>query len=266
MSEVEKREELLKAAKTLVDEFFVKDEEVSKAKPGESLADAHMAEVPGSTDDDKMNHGRPKEISDVPKKDKDGKRASSGLDAITSNKDLELEPAEAKTQSKTLQAPTGQTVTVKDVLPEQRLYLSKDQVDEYEELKKAKADSERKEKIEADEKRQKDIVKAAVSDEMKGLKDLVKSLVDKSSAQDQLLKSIDASPATTPKAITNVDAIEKAKTPDAAPQAITKSTVLDALEKLWEDKKIPDTILIDYEMTNKLSNEVANMVKSKLNI
>src|SRR5689334_1375753 len=83
---VEQTDELNKSIDTLLDEVFGEPETTEKsidiAKDAKTTADAVMSGVPSGQKDESRGAGRPKQISDVPQNDMDGRRESEYDDAI----------------------------------------------------------------------------------------------------------------------------------------------------------------------------------------
>lgn len=237
------QEDLNKALDAFIDDFFAEEaeevatEEVEKSmikdqKPERETADQAMKEVPGSSSDDK-NPGRPKQISDVPKNDEDGKR-SGEYDGDISEKN---EDGKNKEQDQVKPGPE----MVKKAWEETEEYK------EYVELKKAKQAKEKEEELRKAKEEQSDLIKSALKEAIipftKENEELKKQLQE----QGELIKSMANKPQKS-KAVTNITAVEKfAKSEDA--RSFSKTDLLDAAEELVKSGELEVNHVIELEQT-----------------
>jgi len=253
-------EELNKSIDSLIDELFVDEDpeaqavsgdDIEKAdmikdqKPQEETADEAMKKVPGYQKDEYRNAGRPKQISDVPQKDKDGRRGSEYDDSITeekSNKDGK-NPEQSQTQPPKFM----------------RKAFTEEEYDEYQDLKRAKQDSEDSERLEKAKKEQSDLIKSAVTEAVEGFKSQNNDLQKKIENQGELIKSMANKPQRA-RAISNISALEKSSSPDGQPQAMDKKDLLDIGEELYKSGKLTVDHVIELENTGYIFEDEARRV------
>ena len=92
------KEAMNKSIDAMIDELFTEapvEKSIDISKDAKTTADAAVNQAPKGQDDDKRGAGRPKQISDVPKTDTDGKRDGKYDDDITENDGKEMSPEEA---------------------------------------------------------------------------------------------------------------------------------------------------------------------------
>lgn len=261
-------EELNKSIDSLIEDLFTEpvkkaSENFEVANASKTTADAALAGVPGSQDDASRGGGRPKQISDVPKNDQDGSRDGQYDGSIAANQG-EDENEEAKKQSRSIDQNSsvgrlGQKPSMKD--PRLSKTLTDEEMTEFEEFKKAKA--EKQEQAKQDEiKKSEDLrkveletlVKSAVETAIAPIKkenEELKKTLDKS---ETLIKAMASQPAR-PKSVTNIEVLEKSVRETDGPEYFTKADKLDAAEELFKANKIPMDAVIELENTGTVFNK-----------
>lgn len=265
------QDEIKKSAQALLDELFESDTEIQEIEEpiekAKQTADAAIAEAPETQDDAKRGAGRSKEITDVPKKDKDGKRDGKYDDDITENKDKEDQPEETKDQSKVMDQTTkrqDKASPAPDMAPFKKA-ISDEEFAEYQELKKAKEDAERIEEIKKTQAEEGESLKKAMAEVIEPLKKAFDELKKENQEQADLIKAISNRPVAT-KSITSVEQLEKAADPrSAGPETFSKSEVADVIDDLVIKGVIGDKYVIEYEMDGNISNPaVKKLIEDKL--
>jgi hypothetical protein len=261
-----KTQELNKSIDTLIDDLFaepvVKSDNLDVAGASKTTADAAIASAPKAQDDKSRGAGRPKEISDVPNVDEDGKRDGQ-YDASIASAQAEDENEEAKKQAKSIDQTTsaGRMGEAKKMTDPR---LTKSEAEELAEFRKAKADQEaqaeqlrKSEEIKKSEDLKKaeletlakSAVAAAIEPVKKENETLKKSLAESAT----LIKAMAGQPQRS-KSVTGIDALEKS-TPEGQGQTeFTKSEKLDAAERLAMKKSIPMDAVIELENTGTVFN------------
>ena len=94
-------EELNKSIDALIDDIFSEEEEVVEksidiVQDNKATADEAVNQAPKAQKDESRGAGRPKQVSDVPQMDMDGRRESKYDDSTTENENKEDEPEETK--------------------------------------------------------------------------------------------------------------------------------------------------------------------------
>jgi hypothetical protein len=276
--QVSTQEDLNKSIDALLDEVF--SDEISKGSPldlaedSKTTADAAVSKAPSMQKDESRGAGRPKQISDAPQNDMDGRRESD-YDSSIADAKKEDEPEEAKKQAQAIdQSSDKGHMSEKPKAPSMRPFkksedgsteeLSEEEYKEFQEFKKAKAveadkakQEEELKKAEVARKEQEDLVKSAVREAtlqiVKENEELRKSFKE---TQD-LLKAMASQPVRA-KSITNIEALEKSIAPeDKQAETFTKSEILDAALDLAKAGKISDLVVSEIEMTNRCSDEEA---------
>lgn len=219
----------------MIDELFTENAPVEKSidisKDAKTTADAEVNKAPKSQDDDKRGAGRPKQISDVPKTDMDGKRAGKYDDDITENEGKEMSPEESKKQSDKNRS--DQTM---------KKAISEEEYAEYLALKKAKEEATKEEELKKAQEANEVLIKSAIerateiykseNDELRKSLQETQEMVKAMAERPQRRKSID-----------NIQVVEKSQSPEAAAQgqeSFSKSEMLDAAEELALNKSIGD--------------------------
>lgn len=261
-------EDLNKSIDSLIEDLFAepvsKSDNLDVASASKTTADAAIASAPKMQDDGSRGAGRPKQISDVPQTDEDGKRDGS-YDASIASGQSEEENEEAKKQAKSIDQTTsagrmgGEGPKMKDPR------LSKSEQEELEAFRKAKADSESK----AEELRKSEEIKKADEIKKAELETLVKSAIASAlepvkKENETLKKSLDESQALIKamagqpqrsKSITGVEALEKSMPEGQGQTEFTKKDKLDAAERLVMKKSLPMDAVIELENTGTVYNK-----------
>lgn len=261
-------EELNKSIDTMIDELFaepvVKGENFEVANASKTTADAAIAAAPKMQDDAARGAGRPKQISDVPSNDQDGKRDGQYDASIAAGQGEEENP-EAKAQSKSIDQTSGQgRLAAAPAMKDPRLTksLTEEEFAEYQSLKKAKSDAEA-EAVKNEEIRKSEELKKSEDMKKAELQDLVKSAVASAIAPVQkenadLRKSLEKSEALIKamagqpqraKSITGIEALEKSQREDSGPKVFTRQEMLNAAESLVMKKSLPMEAVIELENT-----------------
>lgn len=272
-TEAKHNEELNKSIDSLLDQLFG-EETVSKGSPldlaqdNKTKADDAVKMAPSMQKDEARGAGRPRQISEVPQIDTDGKRQSE-YDAGIAEEHKDDEPKETDQSPAIDQASDKGHMGKPSKAPESRpfkksLELSEEELKEFEEFKKSKkeaADKVAKEqelrKAEFAKKEQEELVKSAVreatSKYAKENEELRKSFMETQA----LIKAMASQPRQS-KSITDISALEKSVHPESGKQeAFTKGEILDAAFELAKSGKISDTVVAEIEMTNRVADPEA---------
>lgn len=267
-------EDLNKSIDALLDEVF--SDSIEKGSPldiagdSKTTADAAVNQAPKGQDDASRGAGRPKQISDVPGNDQDGKRDGQ-YDASIASGSGEMEPDEAKKQAKAVdQCSSAGHMASGASAPKVAPFKKSDgsdlteadfrafenfQKSQKEAAEKAKAEELRKSEDlrKAESKREtealiKSAVEAATAKSSKENEELRKSLQETQA----LVKAMAAQPMPA-KSITNIQALEKSERPeDKGQETFTKSEILDAAVELVMKGQIPDVTVSEIEMTGRV--------------
>lgn len=277
-NKVAQTEELNKSIDMLLDEVFGESETAEKsldiAKDSKTTADAAIASAPSSQNDAARGAGRPKQISDVPNNDQDGKRDSE-YDAAIAQATGEVEPEEAKKQAKAIdqvskeghmaqspKAPQGRPFKKSDDGSVEE--ISEEEYKQFQEFKKSqaqvaanKAKEEELRKAEAVRKESEDLIKSAVAQATSKLAKENEELRKSFQETNALIKAMASQPMPS-KSITNIQALEKSQRPeDKGQETFSKSEVLDAAFELAKAGKINSNVVSEIEMTNRTSDSEA---------
>lgn len=258
-------DELNKSIDSLITELF--SEPVAKAgdnldvaSAAKTTADAAIAAAPAMQDDAARGAGRPKEISDVPKNDQDGKRDGT-YDATIAQVIGEIENDEAKKQSRSIDQTTaagrmGEGPKMKDPRLTKSVEMTEEEATQFEAFKKSQAEAAEKTKAEELKKSEdlkkaelENLVKSAVAQALEPVKkenDELKKSLGESQA---LIKAMAGQPQRS-KSVTGIEALEKSQPESTGPQEFTKSEKLDAAEALFKSGKLPMEAVIELENTN----------------
>lgn len=254
-------EDLNKSIDTLIEDLFAdpvqKGEALNISADAKTTADAAVTSAPTMQDDASRGAGRPKQISDVPKTDEDGKRDGT-YDSTIASAISEIENDEAKKQAKSIDQTTstgrmGEAPKMKD--PRLTKSLSEEQFAEYEALKKAQTEKEEKSKQE-DLKKSEDLkkaelenlIKSAVISATESIRKENESLRKSFGESQALIKAMAGQPQRS-KSVTGIEALEKSLPENNGPQEFTKSEKLDAAEQLVMMKALPADAVIELENT-----------------
>lgn len=246
------QEALSKSLDHLIGEVFDEsnlEKSIDIAGDSDTKADAVVNKAPKGQDDASRNAGRPKQISDVPYTDTDGKRAGVYDGDITENegKEDDLDEAdqvkEAKVQGKKGKAPK--------VAPFKKS-VSAEEWAQFEAFQKAQAEAEEEQLQKSMLADQELLVKAAVE----GATEPLRKALEEQAA---IIKSMAKRP-NSPKSISGLDQLEKSIDPEARAysgegEAFTKSQVLDAGMALAKAGKIRDEEVMELEMTGTIFNQ-----------
>ncbi len=225
-------EELTKSIDSLIDELFAEQEVVEKSmakdiKP-DLTADAALKDVPGSENDDTRGAGRPKQISEVPDTDTDGKRTGN-YDASIAKENSDAK----KKEDKQVEVPEQMKKSISD-----------EEYAEYQALKKAQADKAQEEQLQKARQEQVDLIKSAVSEAVAAVKAENDSLRKSLDEQGELIKAMANKPQKS-KAVTGVQAVEKFQKSEG--NTLSKSEVLDVAEDLVKSGKLSMDNVIEIE-------------------
>ena len=238
-------ESLEKSIDSMIDELFSEDTEINKSHDishdSKTTADAVVSKAPKAQDDASRGAGRPKQISDVPKVDMDGKRDGEYDEDIASDKDKEKQPEEAKKQADDKRSDQTMKDSKGSDMPMVKKSVSDEDWAEFEEFKKAKAEKAQEEKLEKAKKEQEDLIKSIVEDATKDLRAENEELKKSLNEQVALTKAMAERPERR-KSINNIAALEKSARPETqeAPKQeyFSKSEMLDVAEDLALNKSI----------------------------
>lgn len=262
-------EDLNKSIDTLIDDLFADTVEKSIDIAGDSktTADAAIASAPKSQDDASRGAGRPKQISDVPDTDEDGKRDGT-YDSTIAAAIGEIENEEAKKQAKSIDQTTaagrmGEAPKMKD--PRLTKSITDEEYAEFQAFQKSKTEATQKQEElrkseeikKADDLRKAELetlVKSAVTSAIAPLKQENETLKKSLNEASTLVKAMASQPQKS-KSITGVDALEKSNPESTGKTEFTKSEKLDAAERLVMKKSIPMDAVIELENTGTVYNK-----------
>jgi hypothetical protein len=227
-------EELNKSIDTLIDELFVDSvakSMIKDANPAKETSDEVVKMAPKAEKDEARGAGRPKQISEIPQVDVDGKRSGEYDDSIAEKQ----EDAKKKEDSQ---------VSPAEIMKKS---ISDSEYQEYQELKKAKVAKETAEILQKARQEQSDLIKSAVSEAISAVKAENESLRKSMQEQSDLIKAIANKPQQS-KAITNVAAVEKFQKSQTS-NTLSKAEILDVAEELVKSKELDMTSVIELENT-----------------
>lgn len=264
--------DLNKSIDTLIDELFAEPvvkaaDHLNVAGDAKTTADAAIASAPKMQDDASRGAGRPKQISDVPENDEDGKRDGEYDGSIASAQGEEENP-EAKKQSRSIDQTTsvgrmGGEPKMKD--PRLSKSISEEEYAEFEAFKKAKAQEAAKaeelkksEEIKKSEELRKaeleNLVKSAVASAIAPLQKENQELKKSLTESEVLIKAMASQPQRS-KSVTGIEALEKSNPESTGPQEFTKADKLDAAERLVMKKALPLEAVVELENTGTVYNK-----------
>lgn len=272
-------EKLEKSIDELIEDVFgeevVKSEEIYHYSDSKTTADAVMSEVPSSEKDESRGAGRPKQISDVPQKDQDGRRASEYDASISEDEsDKGEEPEETKKQSQPMdQSIDAHRFAASPKMKDPRLSksISEEEYAEFEAFKKAQVEAKetaKKEELKKAEELRKveaeSLVKAAVEKALSPIKkeneELKKSILE----QNTLIKAMASQPQRA-KSVTGIDVLEKSKEEVRGQESVSKAEKLDAAEELFKAGQIPMEAIVELDNTGTIYNpEHRRLIEKKL--
>lgn len=245
-------ETLNKSIDDLIDQVFAEDVEksIEIAKDAKTKADEVASKAPKGQKDEARGAGRPKQISDVPQTDQDGRRAAD-YDASISEKGKEKDQEEADQvkEMNQIKARGGQDSSKPKQAPYMKKSISDEEYEELQAFRKAKEDSEVEELKKAEAQKTEDLIKSVVDrtadkvsakyeGEIEGLK---KSLNE----QLTITKAMANAPRTA-KSITGIEQLEKSieapenKGPETLSKAEAGDLAVEAFEKgvITEDEAV----------------------------
>jgi len=243
-------ENLKKSIDDAIDILF--EESVEKAidiaKDSSNTADEVVNKAPKGKDDDKRGAGRPKQISDVPAVDEDGKRAKNYDADIKERDGKEEENPEAKKQCK-------EKNQVKKSEEEVVEKLTKSERSELEAFRAEKIERETELRKAEEAAKQEDLIKSIVNRTAARYDEKIESLQKSLTESNELVRAIANKPQRA-KSVTNINALEKS---DSTPreETFSKSEMLDAAETLWKSGEIKDTQVIELENNGGILDPIA---------
>lgn len=261
-------DELNKSIDAMISDLF-SDETVTKssenfevANASKTTADAAIAAAPKAEKDEARGAGRPKDDHDVPQVDEDGNPAK-GYEAVQSEQ-AEVEPEEAKKQAKAVTQVSAEGHGSKEAKPSmdpRGPMFKSEEYEEYQALKKAKAESDAKAAQEELKKaedmkkvEQETLIKSAIEKAMTGVRKENEDLRKAMQEQSALLKAMAGQPRQS-KSVTSIEVLEKSQQEQVRGEAeFSKSEKLDAAESLFKAGKIPMESVIELENTGTVMN------------
>lgn len=275
-------EDLNKSIDALLDDVFSEDMEKSSAidiaGDAKTTADAAANQAPKAQKDEARGAGRPKQISDVPQVDMDGRRDSEYDASITENENKESEPDEAKKQAVSQdQTQDKNRIADKPAAPKVAPFKKSEDISDedweaFQAFKKSQAEAKEAEELKkaedmkkAEEQKQQDLIKSAVDAATEDLRKSVTDLMKTNQEQAELLKAMASTPQR-PKSVTGIEQLEKSQDPDfQEPETFSKSQMLDAAEALVKSKEIPMEAVIELEQTGTVNDAyIRKMIEKKL--
>lgn len=271
--------ELNKSIDTLLDEVFGEisiEKSIDIAGDAKTTADAAISQAPSMQKDEARGAGRPKQISDVPQNDMDGRRESQ-YDGAIADASGEKEPEEADQSPSIDQGSSKGRINEKPSSPKvapfkKSVEVSEEEFEAFEAFKKAQSEAadkakrdEELKKAEVVKREQEELVKSAVDRATESLRKENESLRKSFDETQALIKAIASKPQR-PKSITGIDALEKSVAPeDKGSETFSKSEMLDAAFDLAKSGKIPADAVTELEMTNRIADaEVRALIEKKL--
>lgn len=212
---------LNKSIDELVDQLLSEDSLTKSAldikNDSKTTADAAVNQAPSLQNDDARGAGRPKQISDVPNKDEDGKRDGQ-FDASIASAQAASDVSEASQVKEPAKMKKSVEITEAEFAEFQDFKKSQE-TQKIEALKKAEFD-----KTEA-------LIKSVVEKVSSKYEAKVEKLEKSLSESNALIKSMAAQPVRA-KSITGIEALEKSvDRTNAQQETFSKSEVLDAAEE-----------------------------------
>jgi hypothetical protein len=260
MEDTMSKENLNKSIDAMIDELFA-EKPVEKSLDVASLASTKADQVadkaPKAQKDEARGAGRPKQISDVPQNDMDGKREGDYDDSIAA-KQKEDEPDETD-QVKTSDQTKGKQD--KSQAPMMKS-ISAEEYAQFEAFKKAQAEKAQEEVLKKTQESQKDLIKAVIKEATASISKENEELKKSLSETQELVKAMAERPQRR-KSIDGLQALEKSQSDeDQGPQAFSKSEMLDAAEELVMKKSTDfrDDHLIELENTGFIFDNRARTV------
>lgn len=251
---------LTKSIDEMIDDLFaekvVKSEMPSNldvASQAKTTADAVVNSAPKGQSDDSRGAGRPKQISDVPDTDEDGKRAGSYDGDITEQKKPEDQPEAS--QVKMGGQDKGSQKTEKPEGAPFSKSVDQAEWEEFQTFKEEKRQRKEEKKLKKAQEEQADLIKSVVKKATasfaKENEDLKKSLAE----TQELVKAMAERPQRR-KSVEGIQALEKSQSEEPkGPQSFSKSEMLDVAEELVakslanKDMAFRDDHLIELENT-----------------
>lgn len=249
------KENLTKSIDAEIDRLFAVEKSLDVASMASTKADEAVNKAPKSEKDEARGAGRPKQISDVPQNDMDGKR-DGDYDGSIAAKQKEDEPSE-----------TDQVKTSDQTKGEQKKdaggagmakSVSEAEYAEFQAFKKAQAEKAKNEELRKAVEVQKDLIKSAVKEAVgtviKENEELKKSLQE----TQELVKAMAERPQRR-KSVEGIQALEKAQVQEEGPATFSKSEMLDVAEELVMKKSMTfrDEHLIELENTGFIYDRTA---------
>jgi hypothetical protein len=251
-------EELKKSIDSVLDEIFAESEVIETIEKADALkqesdtkADAAVKKAPKFQSDEDRKAGRPKQISDVPEEDEDGERTGEYDKKITEKAKEESNP-EAK--------------QVKESSQVKKSEISEEEFQEYQALKKAKAEKEVELLKKAEKETQDALIKSIVEQTASKYEGKLEEMKKTIEEQNSLIKAFAKKPQAS-KSITNIEVLEKSsKTEKKESEYFSKSEKLDAAEELFKAGKIPMEAVVELENTGAVFHPVyRKLIEQKLN-
>lgn len=265
-------EELNKSIDELIDQVFSEEsssedsveKSIDIAGDADTKADEAANKAPKAMKDEARGAGRPKQISDIPQSDTDGRRDSE-YDGSISEMAKDKDQEEIDQVSDMSQVEEKGRMGGKAQAPKMKPFmksLSEEEYEEYQALKKAKEDAEAEELKKAEAQKQEDLIKSVVErtaekvsaqykEEVEGLK---KSLAE----SNEMVKAMAEAPRTA-KSVTGIEQLEKSSDApkQSAAETLSKSEVKDIALEAFEKGVITEDEAIEIDNNGFIFNEQA---------
>jgi hypothetical protein len=258
---------LTKSIDSMIDDLF--EDKVEKglgidlAADSKTTADAAIASAPSMEKDESRGAGRPKQISEVPQKDEDGKRDGeydASISEDESDKGDENEEAKKQAPSIDQTSEKGRLGGEKSKAPESapfRKSLSEEEYAEFVAFKKSQTEAEELRKAETAKKEQETLVKSAVAAATESIRKENEILKKSITETQELVKAMASQPRQS-KSITGIQSLEKSMAAEEkGEESFSKSEVLDAAFELAKAGKIRDEVVSEIEMTGRCADPSA---------
>lgn len=269
-----KEELLTKSIDELVDQLLVEEEKISKAdsfldikQDAKTTADAVVSQAPGMQDDASRGAGRPKQISDVPKTDEDGKRNGQYDASITEQGKEEDQPEADQVKEMNQVKNTAATASGKPAGAPFKKSVEVDEAEyaEFQAFKKSQSEKQAEELKKAETTKLESLIKSAVTEATSSLKKSYETelatLRKSAEESERLLKAIANRPQRS-KSVTGIEALEKSfdKSVEQGRESFSKSEILDAAEELVKSGKLSPDHVVELEMTGRIYDKNARAV------
>lgn len=263
-----KQEMLTKSIDELVDALLT-EETIAKGdsfldikQDAKTTADAVVNQAPALQDDASRGAGRPKQISDVPKKDEDGSRNGQYDASITEAGKEEDQPEADQVKEMNQIKNTAPTASGKPASApfKKSVEVEESEYAEFLAFKKSQEDKKVEELRKAEDSKVETLIKSAVTAVAKKYESEISELRKSAAESERLLKAIAGRPQRS-KSVTGIEALEKSfEKSESEKTSFTKSEILDAAEELVKAGKLSSDHVVELEMTGRVYDKNARAI------